>query len=277
MFTAVLAAAAMHASWNALIRTDDDRFASVARLSLCSGLIALILIPFVPIPEGAAWIWLAGSIALHIGYKLFLIQAYAHGDMGQVYPIARGLAPLAVALFGAVWLGERLPPEKVAAVAAIGVGVMLIARGIGRDRRRMAPRALGYALLTAAFTAGYTLADGAGARLAETATGYAVWLFAFDGAGMLAALLVARGAGPLRVGVRDWGQGAAAGMLSMGSYWVAIWAFTKAPIAMVAALRETSVLFAVLIAAAFLRERLTWVRVIAAVLIVGGAAGLRLG
>ena len=140
----------------------------------------------------------------------------------------------------------------------------------------MAPRALVYALVTAAFTASYTLADGAGARAAETAAGYAVWLFAFDGAGMVAALLLARGAAGLRAAPDAWGQGAAAGALSLASYWVAIWAFTRAPIAMVAALRETSVLFAVLIAAAVLKERLTAVRLAAAVLIVAGAAGLRL-
>lgn len=278
VFAAVLAAALMHAGWNAVVKVGLDRFSSVLLLALVQSGLALALLPFFPLPAPASWPWLAASALLHTGYKLFLIRAYAHGDLGQVYPLARGTAPLIVALAGAALLGETLTPAKGLAVAAIGLGVVLMSteKAAGPAAVPSTPRkALAWALGTAAFTAAYTLVDGAGARLSGTASGFTLWMFVGDGLGMVAAALGARGAGSLVRLLPAWRSGLAAGALSLGSYWIAIWAFTKAPIALVAALRETSVLFAMLIAVFLLGERAGPRRWGAAALVTAGVALIR--
>lgn len=275
VFLAVLGAAVMHAAWNAIVKVGLDRFSSILLLSMAQGAMALILLPFFPVPQAAAWPWVAGSALLHVGYKLFLIRAYQHGDLSQVYPLARGTAPLIVALVGALFLGEVMTPGKTAAVVAIALGVIVMSRN-GNGLGRLPRKALLYALGTACFTAAYTLVDGVGARIAGTASGYTLWMFALDAAGMTGFALAARGGGAVRRLRTAWRGGVTAGALSLGSYWIAIWAFTLAPLAMVAALRETSVLFAMLIGVFLLGERAGLWRWVAALLIVGGVVLMRL-
>lgn len=274
VFGAVLLAALMHASWNALIRITLDRFASILLLALAQGALALLLLPFVPAPAPAAWPFIAGAALLHTGYKLFLIRAYAHGDLSQVYPLARGSAPLIVALAGVVLFGERLGLQSALAVAAIGVGVVMMAGSGGLVR--LPGRAVGYALGTAAFTAAYTLADAAGARIAGSAIGFAMWMFVVDGLAMAFYALVTRGTAVLASLRPALLHGSIAGALSLGSYGIVIWAFTQAPVAMVAALRETSVLFAVGIAALLLGESVPPRRWLAAAVIAAGVVAMRL-
>jgi drug/metabolite transporter (DMT)-like permease len=276
VFLAVLAAALMHAAWNAVIRVGLDRFSSILLLSMTQSGLALILLPFVALPAPAAWPWVAGASVLHTGYKLFLIRAYQHGDLSQIYPLARGAAPPIVALGGILLLGERLHPLGYAAVAAIALGVALMAFRGGASSARLSGKALGYALATAAFVAAYTLADGKGARLAETATGFAMWMFVGDGLIMLLYTLATRGRAGLKAVLPAWRTGLPAGTLSLGSYWIALWAFTQAPVALVAALRETSVLFALLIGALFLREEAGRWRVAAGLCIGAGVVMMRL-
>jgi drug/metabolite transporter (DMT)-like permease len=244
----------MHAGWNAVVRAGMDRFSSILLLSMTQSGLALLLLPFAPLPAAGAWPWVAAASVLHTGYKLFLIRAYQHGDLSQVYPLARGAAPPIVALGGFLLLHERLAPAGWAAVAAIALGVALMAFRGGAGFQRLAPKALGYALATAGFVAAYTLADGAGARIARTATGFAMWMFVGDGAIMLAYALATRGRAGFAAVLPHWRTGVPAGTLSLGSYWIALWAFTRAPVALVAALRETSVLFAMLIASVVLKE-----------------------
>jgi drug/metabolite transporter (DMT)-like permease len=265
----------MHASWNAIVKVGLDRFSSILLLSMAQGVMAICLLPFFAAPMAAAWPWVAVSALLHIGYKLFLIQAYRHGDLSQVYPLARGSAPLIVALVGAVFLGEIMTTGKTAAVIAIALGVIVMARnGGGLDR--LPTKALFYALITACFTASYTLVDGVGARIAETASGFTLWMFALDATGMTCFALAVRGKRAISALLPGWRSGITAGALSLGSYWVAIWAFTLAPLAMVAALRETSVMFAMLIGVFLLGERVGLWRWIAAGLIVSGIVLMRL-
>jgi multidrug transporter EmrE-like cation transporter len=206
-FSAVLGAAVLHAGWNAVVKVGLDRFSSILLLGLFQSAIALALVPFFPFPAAAAWNWLPTAWFLHTGYKLFLIRAYAHGDLSQVYPLARGAAPLMVAIFGAVALGETTDLAKSAAVVAIALGVILMAlKGGGAEVARLPRAALLYALGSAAFTASYTLVDGMGARVAGSASSFALWLFVGDGLAM--ALVAARssscasrpapGAGPPR-------------------------------------------------------------------------------
>jgi drug/metabolite transporter (DMT)-like permease len=275
VFLAVLCAALMHAAWNAIVKVGLDRFSSILLLSIAQGVMALFLLPFFATPLIEAWPWVAGSAVLHIGYKLFLIQAYRHGDLSQVYPLARGTAPLIVALVGAMFLGEVMTTGKTAAVIAIALGVIVMSQnGTGLDR--LPRKALFYALGTACFTASYTLVDGVGARIAETASGYTLWMFALDATGMTGFALATRGTAALKRLRPAWRSGIAAGGLSLGSYWIAIWAFTLAPLAMVAALRETSVLFAMLIGVFMLGERAGLWRWVAMLLIVSGVVLMRL-
>jgi len=275
VFLAVLGAAVMHAGWNAIVKVGLDRFSSILLMSMVQGAMALCLLPFFAAPLAAAWPWVAASALLHIGYKLFLIRAYQHGDLSQVYPLARGTAPLIVALVGAIWLGESMTAGKTAAVAAIALGVIVMSRS-GGSLDRLPRKALLYALGTACFTASYTLVDGVGARIAETASGYVLWMFAGDALGLTGFALATRGPGALGRLLPAWRSGIAAGGLSLGSYWIAIWAFTLAPLALVAALRETSVLFAMLIGVFLLGERANPWRWISAGLILSGVVLMRL-
>lgn len=270
VFLAVLFAAALHAGWNALVKTGLDRFSSILFLGFVQGGIALLLLPFFGLPPRAAWPWVLAGSALHSGYKLALIRAYGHGDLSQIYPLSRGTAPLIVAVAGALMLGEKMDLARTAAVIAIASGIMLMAGKGGLTRA-----GLGWALVTAAFTAAYTLADGVGARIAGSPSAFILTMIVLDGAIMLAYGLAARGPAGIAAMLPAWRPGVAAGAMSLGSYWIAIWAFTRAPLAMVAALRETSVLFAMLIAAVALKERLTWRRWVAAALILAGVVLMR--
>jgi drug/metabolite transporter (DMT)-like permease len=254
VFLAVLAGAAMHAGWNALVKTGLDRTTSIFLLAFIQGAISLALLPLFALPAAASWPWIAVSAVLHTGYKIFLIRAYAHGDLSQVYPLARGSAPLLVALFSIFVLSENLTAIKFAAVCAIGLGVMLMSSRLGSGEA-MPRQALFYALGTALFTASYTLVDGIGAQISGTASGFTLWMFVGDGILMTIYALTLRGRGLFAAARGNLAGGLAAGALSLASYWIAIWAFTLAPIAMVAALRETSVLFAMLIAVFWLGEK----------------------
>jgi drug/metabolite transporter (DMT)-like permease len=277
VFAAVLAAAVMHAGWNACVKAGADRFSSVLLLSLVQGGISAVLIPFFPAPLAQSYPYLAASACLHAGYKLFLGRAYEHGDMSQVYPIARGTAPLLVAIAGALWLGEVLPGAKLAAIVAISLGVLLMAFGRVSRQRRITPEALAFALATAGFTASYTLVDGTGARLAATASGFILWLQLLDAILMGGYALATRGTEAFRRLRPAVAFAVPAGMMALGSYWVATWAFTQAPVALVAALRETSVLFAMLFGLFLFREPVTTVRWVAASLILTGLVAMQLG
>jgi len=274
VFVAVLAAASMHAGWNAVVKVGLDRFSSVLLLCLSSAVISLGLMPFFPFPASEAWPWILASAFIHTGYKLSLVRAYEHGDLSQVYPLARGTAPLVVAIVGATALGETMTVEKLLAVIFIGMGVCLMALKRGAISS-MPPQAFGYALATAGFTASYTLVDGIGARLSGSASGYILTLNVIDGITTVGFALLTRGPGIFAKLVPAWRTGLSAGALSLASYWIAIWAFTKAPIALVAALRETSVLFAVLIAVVFLKEHAGPTRIAAAGLIMSGVVLMR--
>jgi drug/metabolite transporter (DMT)-like permease len=275
VFLAVLAGAAMHAGWNALVKTGLDRTTSIFLLAFIQGAISLALLPLFALPAAASWPWIAVSAVLHTGYKIFLIRAYAHGDLSQVYPLARGSAPLLVALFSIFVLSENLTAIKFAAVCAIGLGVMLMSSRLGSGEA-MPRQALFYALGTALFTASYTLVDGIGAQISGTASGFTLWMFVGDGILMTIYALTLRGRGLFAAARGNLAGGLAVGALSLGSYWIAIWAFTVAPIALVAALRETSVLFAMLIAVFLLGEKASVQRWFAAGLILIGIVLMRL-
>ncbi len=275
VFMAVLGAAALHAGWNSMIKVGLDRYSSVLLLALVQGTIALLFLPFVALPDGAAVPWLLASAVLHCGYQLFLVQAYTHADLSQAYPMARGTAPLIVTVVSALWLGAVPSLQELAAILAISGGVLALS--VERSGGvRMPRKGLYYALGTACFTAAYTLADGVGARIAGTATGFIMWMMALDALLMAAIAGVVRGRSAFTRLPAAGLPGFAAGAMSLGSYWIAVWAFTQAPIALVASLRESSILFAILIAAVVMREPVSGKRWMAAGCIALGVVAARI-
>lgn len=265
----VLLAAVLHAGWNALLKMNGDRLAAMALISASSGLLCLPAIVALPAPAAPAWPYLALSVALHLGYQLFLVQAYRHGDLGQAYPIARGTAPLIVTVLAFAFAGETLAPQQLAAIAIMVAGIVSLAFTGGGPLRLDSHPVLS-ALGTAVFIAGYTVSDGIGARQAGLAHSYVVWLFALNAAPMpLVALAVHRHEfrATLR---RNWRAGVVGGAMSLAAYWLVIWALTLGLMGPVAALRETSVLFAALIGTLLLGERGGRGRILSAGLVTGG-------
>jgi len=275
VFWAVLGAALMHAGWNAVLKSGDDPFVTVTHLSLCSGSVALLFLPFVSVPVSGAWIWLALSAVIHTAYRLLLIQAYRTGDLAHVYPIARGAAPLVTAVGTLLLIGESIGTAGFLGVCALSLGVFLLSLRGGRlatfDRRTV-----GFALGSALATASYSLVDGIGARVNGSGPGFALWMFVGNMLVMQALALAAKGPAIYRTLPATWPTVLAGGLMSMLAYFIAIWAMTKAPIALVAALRETSVLFAGLISLLILKEPVTRWRAAAALIIVTGVVLLRL-
>jgi phosphonate utilization associated putative membrane protein len=280
---AVLAGAVLHAAWNTLVKSSGDKPLDTA---LVHGLGALVALPFalwVGLPSAAAAPFIAASLVIHVGYYITLAGAYQHGELGATYPIMRGSAPLLVALASAAVLGEAPTAAAWLGVVGITMGVMLV--GLAHPGEALHHgKALRFALANAAIIASYTLVDGLGVRTEAQAGGhvlrYLLWLVALDGfaypalvwwrrsaAGREAALAYAR---------KRWPLAMLGGSASIGSYAIALWAMTIAPVASVAALRETSVLFAVALSTFILKERFGAQRALGAVVIVIGVVALRL-
>lgn len=259
VFAMVLGAALLHAAWNALVKVNADRLVMIAIMMMSHVAVALLVIPFVAFPTPESWPYIGASTALNTAYCLFLIQAYRHGDLSHVYPIARGAAPLIVAALSIAVVGETLNRQAGLSVLVIALGIMSLAvtRGAGGFKD---PRAMVYALGTGVFIAGYTVVDGSGARLAESAHSYTFWVHLLNGIPIsLLALYLRRGR--VLASVRKaWKVGVLGGIISLLAYWIVIWAMTQAPMALVSAVRETSMVFAVLIGVFVLKERLDLAR-----------------
>ncbi|HXF55555.1 MAG TPA: EamA family transporter [Hyphomicrobiaceae bacterium] len=276
VFLAVLAAAAFHAGWNAILKIRLEPLLAMSLIAAASGLVALPFLPIVDVPHPDSWLYLLASLIIHFVYYIALAEAYRTGDLGQVYPIARGTAPLLTAVGASLWLDEHLGWIGWCGILVLAGGIMLLSFRGGRDVRRIDRRAIAFALVTAASIALYTLADGIGARLAGPASSYIVWMFVLDGLMMLTFGLLRFPKAMVSEGFSSWALVLAGGALSCAAYAIAIWAMTKAPIALVAALRETSVLFAAMIGIAWLREPVMATRLVAALLVVAGMVLVRL-
>jgi drug/metabolite transporter (DMT)-like permease len=276
VFAAVLLAAACHAGWNATIKRGLDPLATTVLISIGASSVSALFLPVVGLPATAAWPWCIASVLIHLIYFAALIESYRAGDMGQVYPIARGSAPLMTATATTVFIGERLGLLGWCGISLLVAGVVLLSLRGGRELVRLDRRAVGFALFTAVTICAYSVVDGMGARLAGSANAYSALLFAGIGPVMASYALARRGREVVPAMARHWGIGLAGGALQLGSYGIAIWAMTVAPIAIVAALRETSVLFGAAIAVIFLKEPLRPSRVGAALMIVAGLTLIRL-
>ncbi len=262
VFLVVLLAAVLHAGWNASVRGAKDRSAGMTAVVIGQGLTGLAVIPFAPIPAAEAWPWLLLGVVLHLGYNVFLILAYRLGDLTQVYPIARGASPLLVALATSVAFGVSFTPLEMAALFMISLGIAsisLVRQGDGTFQGKAAV----LALITGMFIASYSVVDGHGARLGGTAIGFYAWLAFLD---MLLFILGARVFRPGLIG-RSWAlrqHMVLGGTASFTAYVMVVWAFTQAPIALVTALREASVIFAALFGILWFGERPMARRLIAA-------------
>jgi uncharacterized membrane protein len=271
----VLATAVLHAGWNAVLRHGGDPLWSMIVMATAEGLVALCCLPLLPIPATASWPYVAASWVLHTGYRLLLAQAYRWGELGVVYPIARGSAPLLVTAAAAVVASERLPAPALAGVALISLGILALSR---RDpANTTAKRALLLAFATGLTIAAYTVSDGLGARRSGNAFAYVLWLEMLGGLTMPLVLWAYRGT--LRSQQAAPGDGWHAvlgGIASLVAYALVVWALTLGALGIVSALRETSVVFAALIGRLFLGEALRWHRLAAAGVIAAGIVCLAL-
>lgn len=274
VFLAVIGAAVLHAAWNALVKGGADKTLSMGAVVVGHMPIALATMPFVPLPAAESLPYLFAGMLLHFGYQLFLLKSYQMGDLTQVYPIARGSAPLIVALVSVLLLGVQLNDAELLAILIIGAGIIslaLVRQSDGMQNWRTAA----VALITGGFIAAYSLNDGLGARLAGTSLGFYCWLAIGNGLLMIAFLtlksprtlraLPHRGLRLLLVG----------GGASFAAYALVTWAFTQAPIALVTALRETSIVFALVIGVFCLKERLSLLKVFSTMTTLVGAILLR--
>ncbi len=271
---AVLAAALLHATWNALIKASRDIVFDTALVVAAAALIAALAIPWLPAPAAPSWPYLAASAVVHQGYFALLAAAYRRGDLSFAYPLMRGLPPLLVALGGLVLLPDPRSAWLWSGIAAISLGVLWIG---GLHPRLLITRArsAAFAVGNAVVIAGYTLIDGLGVRLSGNSASYGLWLFFLTAWPYVGIALWSR---RTQLGAhlrRHWWRGLLGGTLTIAAYLIALWAMTRAPIAAVAALRETSVIFAAAIGAWLLKEPFGRHRVAGACLVVVGIALLK--
>jgi len=275
VLAAVLFAALMHASWNALVKSHPDTFLATVMVAAAGGLVGALGLPFLAPPDPASWRFIVASGLVHTLSYLLLAATFRKGDISHAYPLMRGCAPLMVALASGPLIGEHLTALQWCAIVLICGGILTLyasARALSAGARRTTL----YALATACVIAVYTMVDGAGVRRSGSPAAYTIWVFLLTGLGVLTLAMRRRPGQLLPFARRHAGFALAGGAATLGSYGIALWAMTLAPVAAVAALRETSILFATAIAALILRERVGPVRLAAAALVACGAAAMRL-
>ena len=272
VFFILLFAALLHATWNAIVKAGSDKLLAAVSVTGTAALITAAALPFSPQPALASVPWLIISCVLQVVYTLLVAKTYQIADMSQTYPLMRGTAPLLVAAVSLFLPGEHLSLLAWAGIGVICLSILLMAmQSRGGSRKGVA-----LALINACFIASYTLVDGTGVRLSGSALGYTLWTFLLNGTCMVACGLYARRREVPRYMLRHWRKGLLGGVGTLGSYGLALWAMTQAPLAVVAALRETSILFGAVIAVIILKERLSLPRIIAACGIACGAILLRI-
>jgi len=270
---AVLLGAVLHAAWNVGVRAGADRSRETALVVVGAAALAVVTLPFLSQPHPGAWPFLAASATIHVGYFSLVAAAYGRGPVALAYPLMRGAAPAITALGAWLLLREGLPPLAWLGIGTVSAGVLLMARGRGGPRQGAA---VGLALMNAGIISGYTLIDGVGVRASEAPLAYTLWLMLLTAAPSLVVLQFRRGRAAWRLTVPEMGRALGAGACSIGSYGLALWAMTRAPVAPVAALRETAMLFGLVLARLVLGERPGLRRWTAAGAIAVGATLLRL-
>jgi uncharacterized membrane protein len=271
---AVLAAALLHAAWHALVKASGDQVIALAGMNLVSGTAALALLPFVSVPSTAAGVVIGVSVLLHMAYKLALARLYGRADLSVAYPVARGLTPAMAAIFALVFIGERPSLLAVGGILAISMGIASVMAGDAASR--MSWPAFRSALVAGSTVAAYSVLDAYGVRVNGDWLGFTVWLVLADSAAFVAFALATRGRPALSAWRRGWLRTLVSGLLGTLSFGVFLWALGRAQVGPVAALRETSIVFASLIGMVILRERVTPNRAVSTALAMAGAAALAL-
>ncbi len=270
----VLLGALLHASWNAIVKAGSDKQLGAALISAGAGLTAVPFLPFLPLPAPEAWPFVAASAVLQFTYFQLVAAGYRAGDIGLVYPLMRGVAPLLVALTSSLVIKEHLTHGAMLGVATISAGILTLAF----EARRGGSRAIVLALMNAMVIATYTFVDGLGARKAGNAISYTLWMSLLPPVLLFGWAFYSRGTTMVLSYVRrEWWRGWFGGAGSIASYGLALWAMTKAPVAAVAALRETSILFALVISVVILKEKASVWRYVAGAIIALGGLILKLG
>ena len=270
----VLFAALLHASWNFMVKSRDDKHLSMTAVVLGHTPFAVAALLYAPLPNFQALLYLFAGVMLHVGYQLFLLASYRIGDLSQVYPLARGVAPLIVAAVSVFILGAHLSWMELTAVIAIATGIMSLTLVRRSDGLRNA-RAAMLALITGGFVASYSLVDGLGAREADTALGFYGWLSTINGFLFAAIMRFIRPGIVRKVIFQNWRLALCGGGASFFAYAIVTWAFTVAPIALVTAVRETSIIFALLLGVVVLKERLDPMKMLATMCTMLGVGLLR--
>lgn len=262
-----LSAAILHAVWNAFLRSGADRLWTVTVMSLSSTILALPILFINPLPASGAWVYILLSAALQVAYSLFLVAAYRYGELGQVYPIVRGTVPLMVTIGGFMIAGDKLTLSQITGVVLVALGIMSLALGKGRA----STSSILYALATGAIIAAYATVDSIGVRLAGQSVVYTAWVLFLYGIFLPASFLALRGRLTVDFRACDTWKAVAGGLVAMTAYGAVVAAFALGPAGPITALRETSVIFAVLIGWLFLGETLTARRILACFIVAGGA------
>ena len=270
----VLFAALLQASWNFLVKSTDDKDLSMSAVVLGHTPFAVVALLSAPLPSLESLPYILAGAVLHVGYQLFLLASYRIGDLSHVYPLARGAAPLIVAVISVTLLGLHLSWLELTAVITIGTGIMSLALVRRSDGLRNG-RAASLAIITGVFIASYSLVDGLGAREAGTALGFYGWLSTMNAVIFAAIMRVVRPGILKRVVCQDWRLALGGGGASFFAYAMVTWAFTVAPIPLVTALRETSIVFALLLGVFVLKERLDPMKVLATMCTLLGVGLLR--
>ncbi len=265
----VVLAAVLHATWNAMVKNSEDGLLTMTLVMGTVSLLGGIATFVVPVPREESWGLLAMSVLLHLAYQLFLVQAYRMGDLSQVFPIFRGIPPILVAALSGVIAGEWLNLWQTLGVVVISMGVASLAlkRSLSTPKERAA---LAFALGTALAITAYTFADGLGVRRSGDALGYAAWMFLLNGIPYVLIAAWVRGPAFWPFLRANWLVGGGAGVLAATGFAIILWAFAQGAIAPVAALRETSVVFAAMIGTLVLKEPFGRQRILAAVLVAAG-------
>jgi len=274
VFAMVLGAALLHAIWNILLKVQGDRLTIMALISAVSGIFSLFFLPFVDFPAPAAWPYIWVSLVVHNAYYIFLVLAYKYGDLSHVYPLSRGSAPLIVTGISVIYVGEFLTRQGYLAVAIISLGIISLTLTRGSDGMKNL-RAVFFALGAGCLIAVYTVLDGLGARLAGIPHGYIFWYLALDTVPLAAFVLWWRRGSALKEVRRSWRVGVIASSMVVVSIWIITWALTLAPLALVSALRESSIVFAVLFGVVFLKEKLDLNRLAAITMTLAGTILLK--
>jgi drug/metabolite transporter (DMT)-like permease len=271
----ILFAAALHASWNVLIKSESESLTNTVLIIAGSAVIGVVLLPFFPLPLRSCWPYLGASVVIHIVYFSLLLLAYKKGEMSLVYPLMRGLPPVLTAIAASILLSESLSLRGWLGIALVSSGALMLTADFRFSKGfQLAPVAL--AFLNAIVIVIYTLVDAQGARLSGNAFSYTGWMLFLLALFIFLVIPIIEGRQVFYRMAKDWGKSLIGGACTFGSYGIALWAMTLAHVALVAALRETSILFGTVFSVFILKERIDWIRGLSITFIVAGAIAIKM-